>query len=94
LFYEANIGYIVLSLLTLALIKLQRPTFNLQLGIQVGTDIVCIVLMSYASGELPAICRIVAGFAGCSRFDLPWQDHPVFAALASIAVLLEHSYSY
>ena len=94
LFYEANIGYIVLSLLTLALIKLQRPTFNLQLGIQVGTDIVCIVLMSYASGGassnlavLLLVSLAAAGLICRGRITL------FFAALASIAVLLEHSYS-
>lgn len=94
LFYEANIGYIVLSLLTLVLIRLQRPTFNLQLGIQIGTDIVCIVLMSYASGGassnlavLLLVSLAAAGLICRGRITL------FFAALASIAVLLEHSYS-
>jgi two-component system, NtrC family, sensor histidine kinase PilS len=94
LYYEVNIGYIVLSLLTLVLIKLQRPTFNLQLGIQIGTDIVCIVLMSYASGGassnlavLLLVSLAAAGLICRGRITL------FFAALASIAVLLEHSYS-
>ncbi len=94
LFYQANIAYILLSLLTLPLIRLQRPHFNFQLGFQIGTDIVCIVVMSYASGGassnlavLLLVSLAAAGLVCRGRSTL------FFAALASIAVLLEHSYS-
>jgi len=94
LFYQTNIVYILLSLLTLPLIRLKRPHFNLQLGIQIGTDIVCIVVMSYASGGassnlavLLLVSLAAAGLVCRGRITL------FFAALASIAVLLEHSYS-
>jgi two-component system sensor histidine kinase PilS (NtrC family) len=94
LFYNVNIAYIALALLTLPLIKLQRPPFNIQLGIQIGTDIVCIVVMSYASGgassNLAVLLLVTLAAAGLicrGRITL------FFAALASIAVLLEHSYS-
>ena len=94
LFYRVNIVYIALALLSLSLIRLQRPAFNIQLGIQIGTDIVCIVVMSYASGgvssNLPVLLLVTLAAAGLicrGRITL------FFAALASIAVLLEHSYS-
>lgn len=94
LFYEVSIAYIVLATLSLPLIRLQWPTFNLQLGIQIGTDIVCIVLLSYASGGassnlavLLLVSLAAAGLICRGRITL------FFAALASIAVLLEHSYS-
>lgn len=94
LFYKVNIAYIVLSLLTLPLIRLQRPSFNIQLGLQIGTDIVCIVLLSYASGGalsnlamLLLVSLVAAGLICRGKITL------FFAAMASIAVLLEHSYS-
>lgn len=94
LFYRVNIAYIVLTLLALPLVRLHRPPFNLQLGIQIGTDIVCIVLLSYASGGassnlavLLLVSLAAAGLICRGRITL------FFAALASIAVLLEHSYS-
>lgn len=94
MFYKVSIGYIFLSLLTLPLIRLKRPPFNLQLGIQISTDIVCIVLMSYASGGATSNLSILllvslaaAGLICRGKITL------FFAALASIAVLLEHSYS-
>jgi two-component system, NtrC family, sensor histidine kinase PilS len=94
LYYQVNIAYIVLSLLSLPLISLHRPSFNKQLGIQIGTDIVCIVMMAYASGgaasnlaELLLVSLAAAGLICRGRITL------FFAALASIAVLLEHSYS-
>lgn len=94
LYYQVNIGYIIMSLMTLPLVMFRRPSFNVQLGIQIGTDIVCIVLMSYASGgassnlaELLLVSLAAAGLICRGRITL------FFAALASIAVLLEHSYS-
>ena len=94
LYYLVNIAYIFLSFLSLVLIKLRRPSFNMQLGVQISTDIVCIVLMSYASGGAPSnlselllVSLAGAGLICRGRITL------FFAALASIAVLLEHSYS-
>lgn len=94
LFYKVNIAYIALTFLTLPLVRLQRPAFNTQLGIQIGTDIVCIVVLSYASGgvssnlaELLLVSIAAAGLICRGRITL------FFAALASIGVLLEHSYS-
>jgi len=94
LFYQVNISYVLLTLLTLPLIRIQRPHFNIQLGLQIGTDIVCIVLLSYASGGassnlavLLLVSLAAAGLICRGRITL------FFAALASIAVLLEHSYS-
>ena len=94
LYYKVNIAYILLTLMALPLVKYQRPAFNIQLGIQIGTDIVCIVLMSYASGGVASnlallllVSLAAAGLICRGRITL------FFAALASIAVLLEHSYS-
>lgn len=94
LFYRVNIVYIALTMLSLLLIRLQRPAFNIQLSIQIGTDIVCIVVMSYASGGVSSNLSVLllvtlaaAGLICRGKITL------FFAALASIAVLLEHSYS-
>lgn len=94
LYYRVNAGYVFLSLLLMLLIKLRRPTFSTQLGIQIVADIVCIVLLSYASGGtssnlavLLLVSLAAAGLICRGRITL------FFAALASIAVLLEHSYS-
>ncbi len=94
LFYQINIAYIVVTLALFPLIKLQWLSFNKQLGLQIGTDIVCIVLLSYASGGVSSNLSVLllvslaaAGLICRGRVTL------FFAALASIAVLLEHSYS-
>jgi len=94
MFYQVNIGYIVLTMSMIPMVKIHRPSFNIQLGIQIGTDIVGIVLLSYASGGassnlavLLLVSLAAAGLICRGRITL------FFAALASIAVLLEHSYS-
>jgi two-component system sensor histidine kinase PilS (NtrC family) len=94
LFYQVNIVYIVVTLALFPLIKFQWLSFNKQLGLQIGTDIVCLVLLSYASGGVSSNLSVLllvslaaAGLICRGRITL------FFAALASIAVLLEHSYS-
>lgn len=94
MFYQVSVVYILLSLLTLPLIKLRLPSFNIQLGLQIGTDIVCIVLLSYASGGsssnltvLLLVSLAAAGLICRGKITL------FFAALASIAILLEQSYA-
>jgi len=94
LYLKTSITYILLALLALPFIKFQRPSFNVQLGLQISTDIVCIVVMAYASGGVSSNLEVLllvtlasAGFISRGRITL------FFAALAGIAVLLEHSYS-
>lgn len=94
MFYKVNAVYILMCLLTLPLIKLRFPSFNIQLGLQIGADIVCIVLLSYASGGassnltvLLLVSLAAAGLICRGKITL------FFAALASIAILLEQSYS-
>lgn len=94
LFYEVAIGYVLLNFATLALVQFRRRYFNIQLGVQIGIDILCIVVMSYASGGVSSNLEVLllvtlaaAGLICRGRITL------FFAALASIAILLEHSYS-
>jgi two-component system, NtrC family, sensor histidine kinase PilS len=93
LFSRTSLAYVALGLLSLLAIKLRRPRFNLQLALQVGTDIVCLTVLSHASGGvqngigiLLLVSLAAAGLISRGRTTL------FFAALASIAVLLQHSY--
>ena len=94
LFYQAAISYLVFALLALPFIKLYRVPFNIQLGLHVSADVFCITILSYASGGISSNLAVLllvslaaAGFIARGRITL------FFAALAAIAILLEHSYS-
>jgi len=94
LFFHASIVYVVLVLISQLAIKLRQPRFSLQLAFQVGTDIVCITVLSHASGGMPSglgmlllMSLAAAGLISRGKTTL------FFAALASIAVLLQHSYA-
>lgn len=94
LFYNTSFVYVVLALASQLAIKLRKPRFSIQLSLQVGTDIVCVTLLSHASGGIQSSLEMLllvslaaAGLISRGRITL------FFAALASIAVLLEHSYS-
>ncbi len=94
LFFHTSVIYVVLALVSLVAIKLRRPYFNWQLAFQVGTDIVCVTLWSYASGGIQSgmgmlllVSLVAAGMISRGRITL------LFAALAAIATLLQHSYA-
>ena len=94
LFFRICLIYIFLILVSLLTIKLRRPRFSLQLAFLVGTDIVCITILSHASGGVQSglgvlllISLTATGLISRGKISL------FFAALASIAVLLQHSYA-
>ena len=94
LFFRTSIVYVVLVLISQLAIKLRQPRFGLQLAFQVGTDIACLTVLSHASGGMPSglgmlllVSLAAAGLISRGKITL------FFAALASIAVLLQHSYA-
>lgn len=94
LFYNASIAYATSVLVAQLAIKLRKPGFSVQLALQVGTDIICVAILSYASGGIQSglgilllVSLAAAGLISRGRITL------FFAALASIAMLLQHSYA-
>ena len=93
LFFRASIVYVALALLSQITIKLRRPRPNWQLALQVGTDIVYVTTLSHASGGIQSslgmlllVSLAAGGLIGRGKITL------FFAALATLAVLLQHSY--
>lgn len=94
LFVKVAIAYLMLVLAALPATRLRNPPFNVQLAFQVGTDILFLTLLSHFSGGVQSnlgmlllVSLAAAGLVCRGRITL------FFAALASIAVLLEHAYS-
>ena len=93
LFFYGSLFYALVVTLSFITIQLRWPRFNWQLAIQVGGDIVALTVLSYASsgiqsgiGLLLLVSLAAAGMVSRGKIPL------FFAALASIAALLEHSY--
>lgn len=91
LFIYVAAGYVLFSLLCFAVIA-SRRLFHVQLGIQVGADIVFTVVLTYASGGISSGLGLLllsglaaAGLISRGRLTL------FYAALASISVLLEQT---
>lgn len=85
--------YLLLAVGFLAALMVRPHRFNLQLSVQVATDIAALTLMMFASGGQKsgiAILLLVvvagAGLVGQGRMTL------FYAALASVAMLLEESW--
>ena len=94
LFFRASLVYTVLALGSLLLIRLRFPRFNLQLAFQVVTDVAFVTIMSHTSGGIQSSMGVLllvslaaAGMISRGRITL------FFAALATIAMLLQHSYA-
>ncbi len=94
LFSQTAVAYVIFAIACQVAIQLRRPRFAWQLAMQVGGDIVCVMLLTYASGGIQSglgilLLMSLAGTGLISRGRITL----FFAALASIGVLLEHSYA-
>ena len=92
LFIGADFAYVLFSIACFVLISARRH-FDLQLTLQVAADVVFIVILIYASNGISSglgllLLTTLAGAGLISRGRLTL----FFAALASIGVLLEHTY--
>lgn len=94
LFFGASVLYLALVILSFVLLRLRWPRFSWQLTLQIGTDIVGLSVLSYASGGIQSnlgmlllVSLAAAGLISRGRITL------FFAALASIAALLEHAFA-
>ena len=93
LFYNTSFVYVVLALASQLAIRLRKPRVSMQLSWQMGVDIVCVTLLAHASGGIQSslgmlllVSLAAAGLISRGRITL------FYAALASIATLLEQSY--
>lgn len=94
LFYGASGGYLISALIFGMMIRLRIPDFNLQIHIQILSDIIFTTLIMHASGGIQSGLGtlIIISIAGGSvvirgRYSL------LFASVASIAVLFEEYYN-
>ncbi|MCR4298795.1 MAG: ATP-binding protein [Gallionella sp.] len=93
IFFATSLIYMMAVVLSYVLLRLRWPRFVVQLAAQVGTDIAALSVISYASGGIQSnigllllVSLAAAGMISRGKITL------FFAALASIAALLEHSY--
>jgi two-component system sensor histidine kinase PilS (NtrC family) len=94
LFFGSSVLYLVAVLLSFIPLRLRWPRFTWQLAIQMGVDIAALSVLSYASGGIKSnvdllllVSLAAAGLISRGKITL------FFAALASLAVLLEHAYA-
>ena len=92
LFVSVSVSYCALALVYFTLIRV-RWRFDLQLNVQVASDIVAVTLLTYASWGISSGLSLLllttlaaAGLIARGRLTL------FYAALASISVLLGHTY--
>jgi len=94
LFFWIAAAYTLLVLLSVATVALRKPRATLQLAFQICADIVAIAALTYYGGGIQSnfgmlllVSLALAGMIVRGRITL------LYAALASIAILLEHGYS-
>ena len=94
LFFVSSLIYAAVAAFSFVPLRLRWPRFTWQLAGQIGTDIVGLTVLSYASGGIQSsigllllVSLAAAGLISRGKITL------FFAALASIAALLEHAYA-
>ena len=95
LFLIASVTYAIVSFVSLETIRRQRPEFETQATFQIFADITLITFLMHASGGLSSglgLLLLVA-VAGSSLM-LGKKMTVLYAALATIATLVEHSWDW
>jgi two-component system sensor histidine kinase PilS (NtrC family) len=94
LFFVSSLIYAAVAAFSFVPLRLRWPRFTWQMAGQIGTDIVGLTVLSYASGGIQSsigllllVSLAAAGLISRGKITL------FFAALASIAALLEHAYA-
>lgn len=94
LFQMTGLFYVLAVLMSFVLLRLRWLQFSTQLAIQVCSDIVALTVLAHASGGVQSsvglllmVSMAVAGIISRGKITL------FFASLASIAALLEHTFS-
>lgn len=95
LFYVTSLGYLGFSLVAMVFIARRSPSFSWQRNTHVLTDIGFITVLMYASGGIASGLGMLLVVSVANASMLSTGRGPLlFAALASLAVLAEESYSY
>ncbi|MFO7603918.1 MAG: ATP-binding protein [Gammaproteobacteria bacterium] len=94
LFYHTSLAYLSFSLLAFYPVSLQRPPFLVQLYVHILADIAFITLLMHASGGVSSgvgmlLVVSIANGSMIAAGRLPG----FFAAIATIAILLEQAYN-
>ncbi|MFZ5842690.1 MAG: sensor histidine kinase [Pseudomonadota bacterium] len=87
--------YLLLTLLTIPLVYRRQPNVSTQVVLMVLIDIVCITLAMHASGGVPTGLGMLLGVSITTTSLLlarPWSL--TFAALASVAIVTEQTWSF
>ena len=89
----SNVGYAIFSVLAFAAVLPRRPYFTVQLAVQICADIFFVTMMMLFSGGIGSglgllllVSLAAVGLISRGRLTL------FFAALATIAILAEHTY--
>jgi two-component system sensor histidine kinase PilS (NtrC family) len=93
IYFYASAAYILSTVVFFITTTSRRPDFNLQIALQVSADVLFVSLLTYASGGVSGGLGLLllaslaaAGIISRGRLTL------FFASIASIAVLLEHTF--
>lgn len=93
LYLEFSVGYLFFGLIAAVFIWLRWPRFNRQVMLQVTTDISFIVIIMFTAGGIRSGLGLLLVIAIAAASLISQGRHALFyAAVASIALLLEQSY--
>ena len=94
IFFVTSLLYVAIVIASFVTLRLRWPRFAWQLAIQIGGDIICLSVISSVSGGIQSnvgllllVSLAAAGIISRGKITL------LFAALTSIAALLEHAYA-
>ncbi len=93
LFHWVLIGYLILNIGVIILLRFKQPTFNILVSFLVTIDIICMTLLMHSSGGISSGLGMLLAISSASACLLLAHRMAIgFAAFASLSVLAEHTY--
>ena len=94
-YYSGVMSYLMFGLICSYGIRIKKPSFSVQLNIQTAVDIAVLTTLMHVSGGLSSGLGILLVITvAFSSLIVRGKQAIVYAALATIAILIEATYSY
>ena len=94
-YFIASLSYLVLSVIYVVVISQRNPALHTQLAMQVGSDIIIILLLMFATGGVrTGLGTLLIINVSFTSLFLPLRTTLVVAAITTIALIATQTYAY
>jgi len=94
LFFAVSAAYLALSVIYALMLRWRQPRFTIQVAIQLGTDVIAIILLMHASGGVSSgVGNLLIITVTSGSIVLKGRHAMLFASMTTLVILGEQAYA-